>query len=571
VVVSIERSKARIAAGLAWLTAVACAAAMAWSPAADAGVYHVYSCSTPSGGYAPTEGWHESRVGSDVRAEDTCGSPGGALVAGLTEQPTRETNTDTASWAFEAPPGERIAGATLWRSGDADGGTTYGGASYKFWFAGPLNVESPEDAFGACEGGTQCPKGVGNSSQPLSTENAVAVPQANLGSHLYLDASCVGPPGFKCPTNPPDPNGYEAVVYLYAADIELEDATSPSVSDVSGELATASTVQGTSDVTFDATDGGSGVYEALVSVDGQVVQRVALDENGGRCVDVGSEDGVPAFLSPQPCGGSVSGDVGFDSTRVGNGAHHVVVTVTDGAGNGTVVMDRRVTVDNPAPATPGPLNGTDASGEASLKVAWVGSKKAGIVSSYGRGEAIEGRLTAPGGVGIGGAEIECSDTATYAGARSAAMACPKTGPDGRFAVKVAAGSSSRTLHFAYREHLGDVQPVAKASLSLSVRAGVRLRVRPHTASVDRRIFFTGRLLGGPVPHGGKQLVLEARSPGGRWIEFDVVRSDGKGRFLSSYRFRFPGPARYQFRALSESEADYPYAAGGSDVVGVYER
>jgi hypothetical protein len=571
VFVSIERNKARIAARLAWLVAVACAAATAWSPGAEAGVYHVYSCRTPSGGDVPAAGWNRSKVGKDVRVEDTCGSPGGALVAGLTEQPTRETNTDVASWGFEAPPSEHITGAILWRSGDADGGTTYGGASYKFWFAGPLNVESPEDAFGACEGGIQCPEGLGNPSQPFSSENAVAVPQANLGSHLYLDASCVGPPDVKCPTNPPDSNGYEAVVYLYGADIELEDATSPSVSDVSGELDTASTVKGTSNVAFDATDGGSGVYEALVSVDGRVLQRTALDENGGRCVEVGSEDGLAAFLSPQPCAGSVSGDVGFDSTRVGNGIHHVVVTVTDGAGNGTVVVDRQVTVDNPASVSPGPLNGTHASGMASLKVAWIGSTKARIESSYGRGETIEGRLTAPGGVGIGGAEIECSETAAYAGAKSTGMACPKTGGDGRFAVKVAVGTSSRTLRFAYREHLGDVRPAASASLSLSVRAGVRLGVRPHTASVGRRIFFTGRLLGGPVPHGGKQLVLEARSPGSRWIEFDVVRSDGKGRFRSSYRFRFPGPARYQFRALSESEADYPYATGGSDVVGVYER
>jgi hypothetical protein len=566
VVVSIERNKARIAAGLAWLTAVACAAAMTWSPAADAGVYHVYSCLTPSGGYAPTEGWSPLRVGSDVRAEDTCGSPGGALVAGLTDGEQHETKADTAEWLFNAPAGEKIVAAKLWRAGDADGGSN-NGWSYEFWLAEPPgNV-----FFGGCIYEDECISSVGNLSQPLAPENLVVAPESSLGTSLSAGVDCSGSPKYICPISQHDPNGYEAVVYVYAADIELEDSTSPSVSDVSGELATASTVKGTSDVAFDATDAGSGVYEAVVSVDGQVVQRAALDENGGRCVDVGSEDGLPAFLSPQPCAGSVSGDVGFDSTRVGNGAHHVVVTVTDGAGNGTVVMDRQVTVDNPAPATPGPLNGTDASGEASLKVVWVGSKKAGIVSSYGRGEAIEGRLTAPGDLGIGGARIECSDTPTYAGARSTAMACPKTDGDGRFTVKVPAGSSSRTLHFAYREHLGDVQPVAKASLSLSVRAAVRLRVRPHTASVDRRIFFTGRLLGGPVPHGGKQLVLEARSPGGRWIEFDVVRSDGKGRFRSSYRFRFPGPARYQFRALSESEADYPYATGGSDVVGVRER
>jgi hypothetical protein len=40
----------------------------------------------------------------------------------------------------------------------------------------------------------------------------------------------------------------------------------------------------------------------------------------------------------------------------------------------------------------------------------------------------------------------------------------------------------------------------------------------HVASVGRRIFFGGVLHGGPIPPAGKQLVLEARSTGSRWIE-----------------------------------------------------
>ena len=66
-------------------------------------------------------------------------------------------------------------------------------------------------------------------------------------------------------------------------------------------------------------------------------------------------------------------------------------------------------------------------------------------------------------------------------------------------------------------------------------------------------------------------MLEARSPGGRWIEFDVVRSDTRGDFHATYRFRFPGPASYSFRVLCNYEADYPYLAGASNVVGVRER
>ena len=45
----------------------------------------------------------------------------------------------------------------------------------------------------------------------------------------------------------------------------------------------------------------------------------------------------------------------------------------------------------------------------------------------------------------------------------------------------------------------------------------------------------------------------------------------RGRFSASYRFRFPGPAVYGFRALAEPEADYPFATGVSSRVVVRER
>jgi len=104
-----------------------------------------------------------------------------------------------------------------------------------------------------------------------------------------------------------------------------------------------------------------------------------------------------------------------------------------------------------------------------------------------------------------------------------------------------------------------------------VRAGVALDIAPRTTSVGRSIRFSGRLRGGPIPQGGKLLVLEARSPGGTWLEFDVIRGDALGRFHASYRFKFPGPAVYQFRVLCEAEADYPFATGASRTVGVFER
>jgi hypothetical protein len=329
-------------------------------------------------------------------------------------------------------------------------------------------------------------------------------------------------------------------------------------------------VQGQSDLAFDATDAGSGVYQALFSVDGQVVQRTVLDSNGGRCRDAGqTTDGLAAFLYLEPCQPSVSVDVGFDTTTVTNGVHHLVVSVTDAAGNAAPVLDRSLAIANP-PA-PGAPNGANASTQASLSVRWKATKKTTLTTGFGRAQALTGRLTGPGGVPIAGAAIDLSATPSYAGARPLRLRSLTTGPNGDFGLRVVGGASSKSLRFAYRAHLGDALAVATRTLMLRVRPGIELRVAPHTTSVGRRISFRGRLLGGPIPHGGKQLVLEARSPGSAWIEFKVVRTDRRGRYRASYRFKFPGPADYRFRARSEPESDFPFAGGSSNVVAVHER
>jgi hypothetical protein len=547
---------------------VAALASLAVAGNTQAGEYHVYSCRTPSGESAPADGWSGSKTGTYTYAENTC-QQGGALIAGLGDEPQRTANTDVATWAFGAPTGATIAHATLWRAGDADGGAAVN-AFYEFWFAGPNNLNNPENSFGGCFAGVECPMGVGNTSHPLSAENRLVAPVANLGVHLYVNASCGGVAGYECKAGTGDPNNYAAVVYLYAADIVLEQSAGPAASNVGGELASAGAVSGTSDLTFSANDPGAGVYEAIFNVDGQIVQSTVVNENGGKCRNVGqTRDGTAAFLYVQPCLGSVSAGVGFDTTKVGNGLHHLIVSVIDAAGNAAPVLDRNITVANPG--VPGPPNGTNASAQATLAASWKGTRKERLTSSYGRAQTVLGRLTGPRGVPIGGALIDETATPEYAGAKPLAMASPRTGPDGRFEARVARGESSRTLVFAYRAHTGDALPVATRRLRLGVRAGVSLRVAPRTASVGRSIFFKGVLKGGPPPAGGKQLVLEARSAGGEWIEFDVIRTKAHGRFRASYRFKFPGPAFYQFRVLCKQEADFPFLEAASNVVRVRER
>jgi hypothetical protein len=577
----------RMRTGTTLLCALACLAA---ASGASAGQYHVYSCRTPSGAPAPTDGWASSVSGVSDVAEDSC-KGGGALVAALGDGVTHEVGTDHATWAFALPPEILLTGAQLWRAGDADGGWATN-ATYEFWIAGPHNEETAANVIDSCVAEFGCPTGTGSTTQPESPSNLVTVLPENIGAGLYANVSCGGTSKFSCPSGKGDANNYAAVVYLYAADLTLEQTSQPVVTHVTGELANASTLSGTADLSFEAGDSGSGVYQAVFDVDGAVVGRTLLDENGGRCRDVGgASDGLPAFLYLQPCAGSLSADVPFDTTALADGTHHLIVSVVDAAGNAAVALDRRVEVANhaavsaasttsatasgtPAPPALAP-NGSPASAAASLSARWTPGGRSALRARLGSARAVRGRLLAPGGVPIAGAAVQAQFLPACLGASPRQLPAARTGADGAFALRVPASLPSGRLTLSYAARVGQAAPDVSAALTLTVPALLRLRVSPGVSHAGGTIRFAGVLRGAPLPHGGKQLVLEARvaGPGGRsaWRQFRVLASGPHGAFRASYRFRLPGPVVYQFRALSPREADFPYAQGASNVVSVFER
>jgi hypothetical protein len=632
---AVARALSRLAgAALAMLLLLSGAmCAHAW-----AGEYHVYSCRMPNGQVAPVDGWSYSTKGStdDSLGSNPEGCSGGTgLVAALGSGKSHSADKDSATWAFSAPGGETLNAATLWRAGDSLGGAnTEAEASYMFWLAGVADSGSSTQVFQECAAIRACST-EGSFTDPLASNNRVEVPERALHSpYLFLTASCGSTiVGSECPASKGDENGNAAIIELFAADLVLTQESSPTVQEVKGPLAEDATISGTSDVAFKATDSGSGVYEARFAVDGTTVYTTVLSSNGGRCHDVGqTSDGLPAFLYTQPCPASLSVDVPFDTTKLANGSHHLVVSVSDAAGNSTPVLERQVAVANPTasentgnngndtgstgngtgttgngsgtdgagsgtspgtsaagasgtgtgtnagggnasaaqPTTRGAANGSEASDEATLTVHWKGAGGARLTSSYGQEHTVEGRLTAPGGRPIANAAIEVGALAAAAGAHSAALSAVHTNAQGRFGLRLPRTLPSSTLSLAYRSHLGDALPVATRTLTLAVRADLLLHISPTHTAVGHTIAFNGRLLGGAIPPGGKQLVLEGRSPGTPWVEFDVVHTSAQGAFHATHRFRLPGPVRYSFRVVSGYEADYPFLAGSSNVVGVME-
>ena len=222
------------------------------------------------------------------------------------------------------------------------------------------------------------------------------------------------------------------------------------------------------------------------------------------------------------------------------------------------------------PALRGAANGDGASDRARLTAHWGRrSQRTLLVSPFGRAHVVRGRLTTQDGAPISNAAIDVVSRTTAVNARELAKrGGPRTGADGSWFAVLPRRASSRDVTFRYRSHANDTIASATAAVRLLVRAGVRLAIHPRRARQGQAIRFSGRLLGGPLPRGGKQVVLMARASRGAWVRFNVVRTDLRGRFRAVYRFQQPGAALYRFRALSLSEAAYPYLAGGSNVVRV---
>jgi hypothetical protein len=537
---------------------------------ARAGVYHVYSCRTPAGTVAPTDGWSGSIDGGWMSDPNSCES-GGSLTAALDGEVAQPADTADAQWIFSAPAGIQIAAAKLWRSAYA-----------RSWEPGNNStlsaMEAPEGSYSSADVFYQCARyegctEVGDPGAPMSNANLIEVPSANLNgaTHIYMGATCGGSGGTSCPAVG---GGYSVAISLYAADITLADDTPPTASDVGGSLAVGGTMSGVGDISFSATDTGSGLYEAVFLIDGRIVSKQLLESGNGPCRNVGgTSEGSNAFFAVEPCPLTLSDDLSFDTASAPNGPHTLSVQLLDAAGNATTILNRQVIFANnvaSAPALRGPANGTNASDQAKLTARWKSTTRATRTSRYGQADIVTGRLTTSTGQPISGALLDVSATPADEGAKSASLASVRTGPTGAWTLTLPRSVSSSTVRFAYRSHVDDTIPVATATLMLRVHAGIALRIVPRVTSVGHTIVFTGTLHGTPIPPGGKQLVLEASS-GGEWVQFRTITTTAKGRYRASYRFKFPGPIVYRFRVYVPHEADFPFAAGTSNVVSVYER
>jgi hypothetical protein len=528
---------------VAWASGLLVVLWLVLASTALAGEWHQYACRAPSGA---------------VSATNTCASAG-SLDVRVDGSVSHPANNDVATFAYAAPANTTLAAATLYRFGLAFGSSF--GAGGLSWLNATNDTFGP-GTFDACSQAEHC-EHRGTQSSPLSWANRVVVPSAFISEarNIYVNASCSGVSGSSCA-----PLGFSAPLAetsLYAADLTIEDDNTPSVSNVSGPLASAAALSGQQDVSFNAADSGGGIYAAQVFVDGRQVDSQVLDSNGGRCVDVGqTSDGTHAFMYRNPCKAAVSSDLVFDTSKVPDGPHQIAVKVADAAQDTSyVVAPRTVTISNAAagalaPEARGASNGTAASDQAAFQL----RSKTRLTAAFSRSAFhVTGRLVNPAGQPIAQAQVDVLAQAALTGAPLTELTRFTTGPQGTFDVLIPAGPS-RMVVLGYRSHARDIAFAATAAISQRVRVAVQLHVTPRQTGPHGVIRLRGRVLGGFIPHTGKVVELLVHYLGS-WRVFQTVRTKPNGTFSSVYQF-LGARGTFPFRARVRGEdPSYPYDDG----------
>ncbi len=270
----------------------------------------------------------------------------------------------------------------------------------------------------------------------------------------------------------------------------------------------------------------------------------------------------------------------WTSTRrkLPQGQHVVRVLLEDAAGNRTPIfgpVTRTITSSEAIgpgsdPALRGAANGDGASDLARLTAHWGqrGSRTL-LVSRFGRRHVVRGRLRTTDGAPIANAAIDMVSKTTAVNARELAKrAGPKTGADGGWRVALPKGVSSRDVTFRYRSHVNDTIAAATASVRLRVQGrpapGASIRAAP---SRGRRSTSTAGCSAARCrAAASRSCCWRGRVAAGGCASTSCAPT-AAGAFAPSTASARPAPTVYRFRALSLSEAAYPYSRGcGSNVV-----
>ncbi len=321
-------------------------------------------------------------------------------------------------------------------------------------------------------------------------------------------------------------------------ELTLNEDIPPTVVTPYGTILAGGPQSGVRNLSYAASDAQSGLAKVEVLLGDTVVKSHDLTP---RCF----------YVDLTVCPASDDGTLEVDTRGVPNGSYALAVRVRDAAGNVRLVPgDRAVDVANTLPAERVLPYAIDAK--------FKDSSRATLTVPYGRRTSIRGRLL-QGSHPVGaGRPIEVLERADRRGAHEKRTRTVMTKADGSFSIGIATSRPSRLVRLAYHPH--NANRTVSRALRLRVRAASRVRATLR----GRLVRFSGRVLSGPLPRGGKRVQMEGRSPGSAWTTFKRLRTDKSGRFSGLYRLRVRRPGvMLKIRAVVPSERGYGFITARS--------
>jgi hypothetical protein len=343
--------------------------ATATAPAAGAAQATLWACHGPAGqplGTAP----FVADAGGDGAAETFaggCGTAAGVLDdGGLRAAFARAdpSGGSAAGWQAKLPDGLVVTQVGLSRRTSGFGGAPVPGGAQGYVAEtadGPLESSSVGDGTNA----------------PLDGTAAFTAPAR---SYVRFGLRCASPAAERCAA----PSATPLAVAVGAVAVTVSDPDAPRGA-VGGITSPAS---GTLALNVRATDEGIGLASARASVDGAVVAAVAL--GGAGCADLSPADPVVDLPLADSCPPAVDAlELPVVTTKFADGTHRLQVTVSDAAGNSTVLVDQPLIINNTPP---------DRQSTALLTLG-----TAGAVGAAGGASGTGGGAVAGAGSGAGGA------------------------------------------------------------------------------------------------------------------------------------------------------------------------
>lgn len=558
-------TSARIVVLLVTATLAGLAASAARPGLALAETYDVYSCEQPNFSAAPIDGWTATTNNANVETENECGEGGLMWAAVLGD---RDTPVGAeAVWSFVPPRGTVIHEATLYRyfnnidNEDTGNGFTFENIVAPYRFSDPLERCGYSAAYHYnCETTGGFMGRTAPDTEVIVPATALVPEEGAPSAGIYVSAGCWGAGGGSeehCNGGTENPIAFAG---LFGATITLEDNSAPTVTVVGGTLTTGTELEGEQTLAITGRDSGSGIYQALLDIDGKQVAATIVDSNSGHCESVGTgANGRPAFLYTVPCALEVNDQyVFFNMADIPDGPHTLSVIVTDAAGNATTVVTRQVIVGR------GACNGS-CDDQAKLAVSDPKMLKP-VTRSYSRSAlTLSGSLREPSGAPVAGAALEVMQQPSYTGAPMHAVATTTTDAQGQWTVNIPRGPS-RVLLAGWRSHSLDANFASVLEYHERVFADIQLTA-PRKVRAGVPFTFRGKLIGGYLPPEGDTVQVEIRYLG-RWRTIEAVRSNRRGRFVYGYTFSEGIVGSYLFRASIRNSSNYPYLARASRPVRV---